>query len=157
MKFERLNVSLQDTCFHVRQEFAQSLMKGLLTEQINSRYYALLFICAHEPDKALLQQVQNFLQKRFSTLEVLDTSLVRLIHMLAHHPDFTESVEDLMIFSQYFRFYLNCVATASNVSFLYHVAQKIKLSKDVVNMELNKVSAVLWIDISCKIITNVCI
>jgi sister-chromatid-cohesion protein PDS5 len=122
-------------------------MKGLQTEQIHSRYYALLFICAHEPDMALLKQIKSFIQKRLSNLEVkhgehsvLESSLVRLIHLLAHHPDFTEAVEDLTVFAQYFRFYLSGVATADNVSFLYHIAQKIKLSKDMVTIELSKVS-----------------
>lgn len=145
-KFEKLSFPLQDTCFYVRQEIAETLMKGLQTEQIHPRYYTLLFLCAHEPEVALLKQVKSFVQKRLSNLEVkegessaLDSSLTRLIHLLAHHPDFTEAVEDLEIFSQYFRFFLSCVATPDNVAFLYHIAQKIKLSKDMVAEELSKV------------------
>lgn len=146
-KFEKLSFTLQDTCFYVRQEVAESLMKGLQTEQIHPRYYALLFLCAHEPEASLLKQVKSFIQKRLSTLETkdgessaLDSSLISLIHLLAHHPDFTEAVEDLEIFSQYFRFYLSCVATPDNVAFLYHIAQKIKLSKDMVTEEISQVS-----------------
>lgn len=145
--FERLAISLQDTCFDVRQEFAETLIKCLQTGQIHSRYYTLLFICAHEPDMALLKQIKSFIKKRLSVMEVkqgepsiLESSLVCLIHLLAHHPDFTEAVEDLVVFAQYLRFYISCVATADNVSFLYHLAQKIKLSKDMVTVEMSKVS-----------------
>jgi sister-chromatid-cohesion protein PDS5 len=148
-KFERLSVTLQDTCYDVRSAFAKSLIKGLQTEQIHPRYYALLFICAHEPEESLLKQVKSFIQKRLKTMDikqgestVLDSSLVRLIHLLAHHPDFSVAVEDLTIFAQYIRFFLSCVATADNVSFLYHIVQKIKLSKDMVSNELSQVS--IW-------------
>jgi sister-chromatid-cohesion protein PDS5 len=149
-KFERLSITLQDTCFWVRREFAESLIKGLSTEQIHPRYYALLFLIAHEPEEALLKQVKNFLKKRISTLQqqtsnsdefhsVLDSSLIRLIHLLAHHPDFSVAVEDLKIFAKYIKFYLACVATPDNVSFLFHIVQKIKLSKDMVANELSQV------------------
>ena len=121
-KFEKLGITLQDTCFYVRQEFAESLMKGLHTEQIHSRYYALLFMCAHEPEAALVKQVKGFIQKKLSSIQskqgdanVLDSALIRLIHLLAHHPDFSEAVEDLEVLAQYFRFYLACVATSDNV------------------------------------------
>ncbi|KAI8988168.1 armadillo-type protein [Mycotypha africana] len=148
--FERLAITLQDPCYYVRQEFAETIMKGLQTRQLHSRYYAVLFICAHEPEVALLKQVKSFIQKNMAALKAtqentfkLDASLVRLVHLLAHHPDFTEAIEDLQVFAQYFKFYFNCVATADNVSFLYHVLQKIKLSKDMVAEELSKNSYVL--------------
>lgn len=146
-KFERLGITLQDTCFYVRSEFAESLMKGLQTEQIHPRYYALLFLVAHEPEEILLKQVKSFIQKRISGMKikqgessVLDSSLVRLVHILAHHPDFSIATEDLDISAQYIRFYLSCVANPDNVSFLYHIVQKIKLSKDMVSPELSQVS-----------------
>ncbi|KAG1459875.1 hypothetical protein G6F56_006067 [Rhizopus delemar] len=149
-KYERLSYTLQDTCFYVRSEFAEFLMKGLQTNEIHSRYYAFLFVCAHEPEAALLKQIRSFIQKRLGVFKtkqdgssVLDTSLVRLIHLLAHHPDFTVSVEDLAIFAQYIRFFLSCVANSDNVSFLYHLAQKIKLSKDMVSDELSHNSYLL--------------
>ncbi|KAI8352060.1 hypothetical protein BD560DRAFT_477874 [Blakeslea trispora] len=161
-KFEKLGITLQDTCFYVRQEFAESLMKGLHTEQIHSRYYALLFLCAHEPEAALVKQVKGFIQKKLSSIQskqgdanVLDSALIRLIHLLAHHPDFSEAVEDLDVLAQYFRFYLACIATSDNVAFLYHIVQKIKLSTDTVAAELSKNSYVLS-DLVCLLIKTRC-
>lgn len=151
-KFERLGLTVQDTCFYVRAEFAESLMKGLQTEQIHPRYYALLFLCAHEPEEVLLKQIKSFIQKRLSTMtvkqgesSVLDASLVRLIHILAHHPDHSLASEDLDISSQYIRFYLSCVANAENVSFFYYILQNIKLSQDMVSPELSEVSVLFFV------------
>ncbi|KAI8992505.1 armadillo-type protein [Pilobolus umbonatus] len=155
-QFEKFVFTLQDTCYYVRSEFAESLMKGLQTKQIHSRYYALLFICAHEPEVSLLKQVKLFIQKRHKTDRIaIDTSIVRLIHILAHHPDFSITQEDLIIFAQYIRFFLSCVATSENASFLYHVIQKIKLSKDVVSEELSENSYVLS-DMACLLLKIKC-
>ncbi|KAI8348451.1 armadillo-type protein [Choanephora cucurbitarum] len=161
-KFEKLGITLQDTCFYVRQEFAESLMKGLHTEQIHSRYYALLFMCAHEPEATLVKQVKGFIQKKLSSIQskqgdanVLDSALIRLVHLLAHHPDFSEAVEDLEVLAQYFRFYLACVATSDNVAFLYHIVQKIKLSTDTISAEMSKNSYILS-DLACLLIKTRC-
>ena len=72
----------------------------------------------------------------------METSFVQLLHILAHHPDFTVATNDLIAFTQYFEFYLSCVAAPDNVSFLYHVAQKIKSSKDMVSSELSQVKLI---------------
>ncbi|CAO3633172.1 unnamed protein product [Mucor fragilis] len=161
-KFEKLSVALQDSCYYVRQEFAETLMKGLQSGQIHSRYYTLLFICAHEPELSLLKQVKSFVQKRLSVMEVkqgessvVDSSLVRLIHLLAHHPDFTEAVDDLNDFGLYFRFFISCVATPDNVSYLYHIVQQIKISKDMVDETLSKNSYILS-DLACLLIKTKC-
>ncbi|KAL9541955.1 hypothetical protein MBANPS3_008853 [Mucor bainieri] len=161
-KFEKLSVALQDPCYYVRQEFAETLMKGLQSGQIHSRYYTLLFICAHEPELSLLKQVKSFVQKRLSVMEVkqgessvVDSSLVRLIHLLAHHPDFSEAVEDLNDFGLYFRFFISCVATPDNVSYLYHIVQQIKISKDMVDESLSKNSYILS-DLACLLIKTKC-
>ncbi|OAD78951.1 hypothetical protein PHYBLDRAFT_76970 [Phycomyces blakesleeanus NRRL 1555(-)] len=159
-KFEKLGLTLQDSCYYVRSELAETLMKGLQIGEIRPRYYTLLFLCAHEPEPELLKQVKYFIRKRASKSESgqpspLEMSFVRLIHLLAHHPDFSVSTEDLLVFSQYIKFYLSCVVSADNVSFLYHVAQEIKSSQDMVTAELSKNSYVLS-DLACLLIKRKC-
>ncbi|KAI8379771.1 armadillo-type protein [Radiomyces spectabilis] len=159
-KFERIALALQDPCYFVRAELAETLMKGLQVGHIHPRYYAVLFLCAHEPETELLKQIKYFLQKRavkFSAGQAysLETSFVRLLHMLAHHPDFGVSTEELLEFLPYIEFYLSCVANADNVSFLYHVAQKIKSSTDMVSNELSQNSYVLS-DLACLLIKRKC-
>lgn len=64
-----------------------------------------------------------------------DMSFIRLIHLLAHHPDFTTEDEDLITFAHFIEFYLSCIATSENISYLYHASQKIKTSVDIVSEE----------------------
>ncbi|KAI7872829.1 armadillo-type protein [Spinellus fusiger] len=159
-KFEKLGLLLQDSCYYVRLELSETLMKGLQSGEIHARYYTLLFLCAHEPEPELLRQVKYFIRKRATKVEAgqasaIEMSFVRLIHLLAHHPDFTNSTEDLLVFSHYIEFYLSCIATADNASLLYHLAQKIKSSQDMVMSELSQNSYTLS-DLSCLLIKRRC-
>lgn len=143
-KFERLALTVQDSCYYVRAMFAETLMKGLKLNQIHPRYFALLFLYAHEPESDLIKQIKNYIKRRAAAEKghstIMETSFVVLMHILAHHPDFTVANDDLMLFVHYFEFYLSCIATPDNVSFLYHVAQKIKSSRDMVSPEHSQAS-----------------
>lgn len=84
-------------------------------------------------------------QQRVEYFELL---FVRLLHILAHHPDFSTEHEDLldlakyvfyilfpnvhnpMIRRRYIQFYLDLVATSENVPLLYHLATKGKTVRD---------------------------
>lgn len=57
----------------------------------------------------------------------------RLIHLLAHHPDFSAAdrqESDLVNFSVYFAFYFDAIATADNLVLIYHYCQRIKQVAD---------------------------
>ncbi|KAI9305906.1 hypothetical protein BJ944DRAFT_160861 [Cunninghamella echinulata] len=153
--FEQLGLLLQDTCYYVRYEFGTFLMSGLKSNELHPRYYVLLFLCAHEPEEAFLKTVQNFIRRRASFIESVmtsrDMSFIRLIHLLAHHPDFTTEDEDLITFAHFIEFYLSCIATSENISYLYHASQKIKTSVDIVSEEKSINSHVLA-DIACLLI-----
>ncbi|KAG0164485.1 hypothetical protein DFQ30_009873 [Apophysomyces sp. BC1015] len=159
--FERLGLTLQDSCYYVRQGFAETLMRGLQAYKIHPRYHSLLFLCAHEPEPQLFKQIKHFIQKRPTTLQFgqrvsdLEIAFTQLVHLMAHHPDFVVATEELLLFSRYIEFYLSCVANADNVSFLYQVAQKIKSSKDNVSEELSQNSYVLS-DLACLLIKRQC-
>ncbi|KAI9313758.1 armadillo-type protein [Dichotomocladium elegans] len=159
VQFEHLGLTLQDTCYFVREGFAETLMAKIPNGQLHLRYYSMLFMIAHEPEEILLKRVAYFLRKNAAKLhnesKVMENSFVRLVHMLAHHPDFTVANTDLAISAQYIEFYLSCVATPENVSFLYHVAQKIKLSKDMVSNELSENSYYLS-DLASLLIKRKC-
>ncbi len=65
---------------------------------------------------------------------VLEATMPRLIHMLAHHPDFSakeRTDEDLTNFAAYFAFYCDTVATAESLPVILHFAQRIKQVGDV--------------------------
>ena len=59
----------------------------------------------------------------------------RLIHLLAHHPDFTASdrdQDDLVNFSVYFNYYFEAVVNADNLVLIYHYCQRIKQVADAI-------------------------
>jgi sister-chromatid-cohesion protein PDS5 len=85
---------------------------------------------------------------------------VQFLHLLAHHPDFSltqESLPDMakcvyflpftrvssyMIFgTRYIEFYLESVASAENISLLYHLSGKAKTVRD---SESHLYSEVRW-------------
>lgn len=78
-------------------------------------------------------------------------SFIRLIHLLAHHPDFSNEDQDLKSFAQFIEFYLSCIATAENISYLYHASQRIKTSVDNVSEEKSVVSDIHYLSIEKNI------
>jgi sister-chromatid-cohesion protein PDS5 len=55
---------------------------------------------------------------------------IRLLHLLAHHPDFGEGHEELVDLSQYLDFYLDLIASSETVSLIYHLALRAKTVQD---------------------------
>jgi sister-chromatid-cohesion protein PDS5 len=73
---------------------------------------------------------------------------IRLLHLLAHHPDFAKTSETLeetakfvslsrnayslrsLLSFRYIQFYLGIIGSADNVSLLYHLALKAKTVRD---------------------------
>ena len=96
--------------------------------------------------KFLLFMVSSCLALRVEHLELI---FIRLLHLLAHHPDFGTTKEELLdaamyvisciIFASwrltflslsYVQFYLDLVATSENISLLYHLSFKGKSVRD---------------------------
>lgn len=68
-----------------------------------------------------------------SRQEQLEHPFVRLVHLLAHHPDFVgddHDADEIAAMSKYIELYLDCLATQENVPYLYHLALKIKTVRD---------------------------
>ncbi|KAI8336363.1 armadillo-type protein [Chlamydoabsidia padenii] len=139
IQFEHLALLLQDSCYFVRLHFAEFIMQGLVKAKISPQYQILLFLCAFEPEDALLQKVGKFIHTRAnqSKSDILGPlfGIDRFIHLLAHHPDFETSDDELWLFSRYFEFYLDCVATSKNTKMLYYHLQRIKISLDCYDEE----------------------
>ncbi|KAI8343353.1 armadillo-type protein [Chlamydoabsidia padenii] len=145
-RFEQLGLLLQDSCYYVRYQFGEFLMLGLAKAEINSRYQILLFLCAHEPEDSFLQWVAHFIRGRAGPNKedrACEFSIDRLIHLLAHHPDFGSSDEELETFAQYIDFYISCITTHENITPLYYYVQRIKLSVDALEESYTKNSQIL--------------
>ncbi|CAM0142250.1 unnamed protein product [Umbelopsis sp. WA50703] len=148
--FERLALVLQDSAYQARAVFSEMIIRDLQSGALHPRYYAILFLLAHEPEKDLLRQTKSFLKKHAAVnhgsvtqKSYIEMSLVQLVHLLANHPDFGEDDDEIRLFIPFIDLFLSCVATSENVSFLYHIAQKIKATTDVTNPETSKNSYIL--------------
>lgn len=147
--FNALAVVAQDAELPVRAGFLQRLRKYLGQQKLPQRFYTIPFLLAFEPNDDLKLETTTWIRSRaalFSNMKSQPSSLAgnskvgilmesvfaRLISLLAHHPDFSSSDEDLVDFSRYLIFYLQNVATEENLSLIYHVAQRIKQCRDTV-------------------------
>ncbi|CAE6450661.1 unnamed protein product, partial [Rhizoctonia solani] len=74
------------------------------------------------------------------TLQHFDMLFIRLLHLLAHHPDFTVTTEGLQDMAKYIEFYLDIVATAENISLQFHLALKAKTVRDADSHVFSEIS-----------------
>ncbi|GAA5874265.1 hypothetical protein JCM1840_000617 [Sporobolomyces johnsonii] len=143
--FDELSRSAQDTCFEVRDGFLRKLLQYLRSNRLHPAavpmFHMILFLVAHEPEDDLRVQVVQFVKargRRPDRQTAWELPFLRLIHLLAHHPDFEgqeHDADEIKLMAKYFELYLNCLATSENVSLLYHLALKVKGVRDHASSE----------------------
>jgi sister-chromatid-cohesion protein PDS5 len=134
--FNRLSITAQHHYFEVRQVFVNKIMKHLSKNKLPKRFHTILYLVAYEPQEALKTVVENWVRSRAQALSKdkrasLEISIVRLISLLAHHPDFIVDTpvdirETYTQMIQYFIFFLKTTATIDNISLIYFFAQQLK-------------------------------
>ncbi|PPQ74839.1 hypothetical protein CVT26_005219 [Gymnopilus dilepis] len=135
-KFVRLACVMQDSCFNVRLAFITKLISFLQPRKIPPRYNVIPFLAVldPEPDTRLVASAYIAIVKArmppAMRVEHLEIIFIRLLHLLAHHPDFGTTQDELLDLATYVQFYLDLVATSENISLLYHLAQKGKTVRD---------------------------
>ncbi|GAO48743.1 hypothetical protein G7K_2913-t1 [Saitoella complicata NRRL Y-17804] len=141
--FNKLALIAQDPCFQVRNGFLGKLMKGLTAVKLPVRFYSIVFLTAHEPEEELREKITGWIKSRAAfyrqqkSVDFLYT-FVRLLHLLAHHPDFTNETEDLVDFAKYIAYYLDTVAVSDNVAHLFYFAQRVKQTADATTDSINE-------------------
>ncbi|KAF8899783.1 armadillo-type protein [Gymnopilus junonius] len=135
-KFVRLACVMQDSCFNVRLAFITRLISFLLPRKIPPRYNVIPFLSVldPEPDTRIMASayIANAKAKMPDAMRVdhLETIFIRLLHLLAHHPDFGTTQDELVDLATYVQFYLDLMATSENISLLYHLAHRGKTVRD---------------------------
>lgn len=146
--FNELATVAQDQEDAVRRSFLQRLKKYLGKSRLSQRFHAIPFLLAFEPSSRLRSDTTTWIRSRaayFSTLPpqrtsggisqsntVLESVFARLLSLLAHHPDYSPEADDLVDFTRYFVFYLQNVATSDNLSLIFHIAQRVKQTRDAI-------------------------
>ena len=153
--FNSLALVAQDNTPEVRKPFLFRLRKYLGRNTLPARFYTIPFLLAFEPITAFKTETVTWLKSRAGILAVyhtqgnavnketdskitqnkatiLENTLARLLSLLAHHPDYEDETLELVDISRYVVFYLLVVANDKNISLIYHIAQRVKNSRDVV-------------------------
>ncbi|KAJ4463966.1 armadillo-type protein [Lentinula edodes] len=135
-KFVRLALTIQDTCFNVRMSFLQKLVPLLWHRKLPAKYHLILFLTAHDPEEDIKQKAAAAASGLFKKLpsdlrtENLEFVFIRLLHLLAHHPDFATSQSELQDIAKYVQFYLELIGSEETIPLLYHLASKGKTVRD---------------------------
>lgn len=158
-EFNKLALIAQDNLLPVRTSFMMRLRKYLSAGILPTRFFTIPFLLAFEPNAKLKAETSTWLISQYNRLQkqkaqrlarssadskdtssskadtTLESVFARLISLLAHHPDYPLSKEELIDFSRYFIYYLSNVANDDNVSLIFHIAQKVKTCKDAIDLE----------------------
>ncbi|MCJ1478147.1 hypothetical protein MMC13_006823 [Lambiella insularis] len=152
--FNTLARVAQDEVTEVRSSFLQRLRKYLAQTKLPPRFYAIPFLLAFEPNVALKSETRTWIKSRaafFASLKcqqstgtaskaqqaskastVMESVFARLLSLLAHHPDYGDSTDELLDSTRYIMFYLSTVANEDNISLIFHIAQRVKGYEDIV-------------------------
>ncbi|KAL9028362.1 MAG: hypothetical protein Q9196_003267 [Gyalolechia fulgens] len=144
--FNAFTTVAQDSEKPVRSGFLQRLKKYLNNQKLPPRFYTIPFLLAFEPSDELKVDVTTWIKSRAAAFAsakatgastrantVMESVFARLLSVLSYHPDYASAPEDLIDFSRYIIFYLQNVATADNLSLIYHIAQRVKQCRDAVS------------------------
>lgn len=144
--FNALALVAQDPVLNVRSSFMQRLKKYLGQQKLPQRFYTIPFLLAFEPSASLKSDNTTWIRSRTTAFDalkaqqssskgsiVMESVFARLLSLLAHHPDYDNTAEDLVDFARYLLYYLQPVASAENLSVIYHIAQRVKQSRDAID------------------------
>ncbi|KAL9936440.1 hypothetical protein V8E36_004508 [Tilletia maclaganii] len=133
-EFTTLAFAVQDVCFGVRQRFLRKILKYLTQRRLPSRFNVIGFLSIVDPEAENRTQFTSYVQTAVRSLSeedrylYFDMAFVRLLHLLAHHPDFhrNASPDELADFVAYIDFYITSLVTADNIGLYFHLASKLK-------------------------------
>ncbi|KAK2745390.1 hypothetical protein FQN57_003733 [Myotisia sp. PD_48] len=156
--FNAIALVAQDPLLEVRSAFIAHLKKRIVqSSDLNPRWYIIMFLLAFEPNGNLydstlawLRSRSAFFSRRSGNIKgseqqqhqtTMEALLARLLSLLAHHPDYppentdgATTADDLLDFSRYIIFYLTAIANETNLSLIFHIAQRVKQTRDAVSV-----------------------
>ncbi|KAI0824810.1 armadillo-type protein [Trametes gibbosa] len=135
-QFVSIALTIQDPVYQVRMAFLNKLVALLSKNKLPVQYNIVPFLSVHDPEADVKGKAQAYVtfalraMPKAIRLARFEVIFIRLLHMLAHHPDFKVEHEYLPDIAKYIQFYLDLVASNENVSLLYHLALKAKTVRD---------------------------
>jgi sister-chromatid-cohesion protein PDS5 len=138
--FDTLAWITQDDVMEVRHAFIGKLQKYLAEGKLRARYHTIVFLTAFEPNAEFKHRVETWIRSRARHFQdakqsVLEAIMPRLLSLLAHHPDYSQDLDDLVDHARYLVFYTSLVATEANLGLIYKYAERVKQTKDALYPE----------------------
>lgn len=133
--FDALALTCQDAVQEVRHGFVRKLQKHLADGTLRIRFYTVIFLMAFEPSAEFKQRTETWIRSRARYFQetkkpVLEAAMPRLLSLLAHHPDYSAELDELVDHARYLLFYISLVATESNLGLISKYAERVKQTQD---------------------------
>ncbi|KAK4123237.1 ARM repeat-containing protein [Parathielavia appendiculata] len=140
--FNAVSLTTQDAIQEVRHGFIKKLQKYLADNKLRSRFYTIVFLMAFEPSADFKQRTETWIRSRARHFQdhkqpVLEAVMPRLLSLLAHHPDYSAELDELVDHARYMLFYVSLVATESNLGLIYKYAERVKQTQDALDAGSN--------------------
>lgn len=159
-EFNRLALVAQDEFSQVRHGFIEKLQKYIVNNKLSNRFLTIIFLTAFEPEQALSTSLVTWIRSRVKAAhaaksKTFESILPRLLHLLAHHPDYSERSDELRDNARYILYYLDTVASEDNIALIFKYAERVKQARDAVGADPDRIYVysdvaqsmiTLWID-----------
>ncbi|PKS09984.1 hypothetical protein jhhlp_004608 [Lomentospora prolificans] len=133
----------------VRHGFVEKLQKYLVQGKLRSRFYTIIFLTAFEPVPSVKQRLETWIRSRAQHYRntdkshVMEATMIRLLSLLAHHPDYSTDVDNLVDHARYIVYYLSNVATENNLGIILRYAEHSKQTTDAIDPSMSENTYVL--------------
>ncbi|KAI1074686.1 armadillo-type protein [Whalleya microplaca] len=133
--FNQLALVTQDPSAMVRRLFVEKLQKYLVQNKLRPRFYTMIFLTVFEPEASFKNQIETWIRSRArffreAKQNVMESTMSRLISLLAHHPDYSTEEDDLVDHARYLLYYVSNVATEANFGMIFKYAERVKQTRD---------------------------
>ena len=135
IEFNRLSFVAQDATPEVRRGFVEKLQKYIVKGKLSNRFLTIIFLTAFEPVNDFRTQIMTWIRSRVKVChdaqnKVFEAVFPRLIHLLAHHPDYSSNPAELQDHARYILYYITTVVSEDNLALIYKYAERVKQARD---------------------------
>ncbi|PVH74836.1 hypothetical protein DL98DRAFT_537088 [Cadophora sp. DSE1049] len=137
VEFNQLALIAQDSLANVRSGFVEKLQKYIVKGKYPPRFTTIMFITAFEPVVDFKNSIMTWIRSRVKLCRdtkstIFEQLFPRLLHLLAHHPDFSTEPTELADIGKYIIYYLSTVASEPSLALTYKYAERVKQARNLI-------------------------
>ncbi|KAI0047729.1 cohesin-associated protein Pds5 [Auriscalpium vulgare] len=135
-QFVTLAITMQDSSYQVRMAFLRKFVALGQSQKLPAHFNIIPFLTVHDPEADIKAMARAYIAFAFRNappamrVNNFEMIFVRLLHLLAHHPDFSLTPASIPEMAKYIDYYLELIASSENIALLYHIAGKAKTVRD---------------------------